>query len=837
LIAVIPPGLAFAQNSDTSRTLVAHRMASAPVIDGRLDDSVWSTIPVRRDFTRFAPREGGVPLFRNETWIGFDNRALYIAVRAHDPQPDSIIRRLARRDTFESAGDLILIFLDPWLDRRSGYQFALSAGGVKFDALLFDDGGSDASWDGVWDGNVSVDSAGWIAEFAIPFQELRFVRREELTFGIFVGRWVGRTGERSSIPQYRRSIAGLSSQMGTVMGIRTGASGRTELRPYMRAGSRGVLEESSGWRRQTTPGAGGDFKWLPLPSLSIDGTVNPDFGQVEADPAVLNLTGTEIFQSEKRPFFLEGAGLLSVPLSQDGSSLLFYSRRIGRAPTLSLFAADAPSQETTILGAARVTGRLTPTLSVAALSAFTQRESHENGAVVEPSASYSAARLQQDYRRGRSGVGAMITRVQRRLDDMTADYLPATASVAFLSTHHQTTDGDYQVSGWAARSQLDGHANAITATQQSLVHAWQRPDDGVAFDSLLTSMAGSAVNASIAKVGGGVTRFLANYRRIDPGFDVNDMGFLNVSGVQRLSASLGLRNGSAGRALGIAWRTAEISLGFSGDWATHGERLPYGRTVSLTGSLLSPGLATIAGSLSTQLGGGFCTVSCTRGGPALVDPPRTTAIVDVTSDPRRSLSGHVNLEYDVDDGGRSHGYGGTADVTWRMRSNLDVTVIGYAFNSDYDWFHYPRQRTGDSTAHAVASLWLPVRSITMRTNATLTTNVTLQWYGQAYVSRGSYADVRTISNPRAREWDDRFTPLTSSVGPAGIDYRQFRSNLVFRWEHSPGAALFVVWSQNRDLSGTTAGSPGLWPGSDYRGLFATRPDNVIVVKMSFRLTS
>ena len=822
-------------HSDSSRTVIAHHLTKTPRIDGRLDDPVWRTIPSRRDFVVFAPREGGTPDFPNEAWIGYDDDALYIAVRAHDPHPDSIIRRLGRRDSYESTNDLIVLFIDSWRDRRTGYQFYLSAGGVKLDALLSDDGNSDASWDGVWDGEVAVDSAGWSAEFAIPFRILRYVDREQPAFGIFVGRWVGRTGERSSIPQYRRSLAGLSSQMGTLTGMKPGRAGAVEMTPYVRAGSRSVVDGPSGRRMETRPGTGGDFKWLPRPSLSIDGTINPDFGQVEADPAVLNLTGTEVFQAEKRPFFLEGGGLLNVPLSPDGSDLLFYSRRIGKTPSLA--APGGPAGETTILGAARVTGRLTPALAVAALSAFTQQEYGENQLVVEPEAHYGVARLQQDLRNGRSSIGAMMTRIDRGLEDATAANLPQSAQAIHVSTQHQTENGDYLFAAWAVRSDLRGDQRAITARQRSLVHAWQRPDDGVPFDSLRTSMTGSSAYAAISKIGGGVTRFSLGYRRVDPGFDVNDMGFLNISGTQRLTASVGLKNGSAGRALGVSWRTAEVSLGFTGDWATHGERLPYARAISLTSTVLTPGLAQVSGSISTQLGG-YCTITCTRGGPALLDPPRTTAILDIISDPRRNVVGHVNLEYDVDDGGRSHGYGATAEAMWRLRSNLDASLIAYAFDSKYDWFYYPPQRieaAGDSLVPAVAALSLPVRSLTARANWTISTVMTLQWYGQAYVSRGTYSNVRAIAEPRAREWSDRFGAVPDPSGPGGIDYKQFRSNLVFRWEYRPGSALFVVWSQGRDIAGSEAGSPGLWPGTDLQELFSSRPDNVLALKMSYRL--
>jgi hypothetical protein len=595
---------------------------------------------------------------------------------------------------------------------------------------------------------------------------------------------------------------------------------------------------------ETRPVVGADIKWLPRPNVSIDATLNPDFGQVEADPAIVNLTGVEVFQAERRPFFLEGAGLLAMPLAADGSSQLFYSRRIGRRPSLTdnFGAPDSPT-ETTILGAAKVTARLTASTSLAALSAVTgqadgeKRPDGRGKYVVEPGANDLVARVQHDFRAGRSGIGAMITRVNRDgSDSLSAAFLPRSAQTLALTTQHQTIDGVYQASGWLATSDVRGRPAAISRLELSAVHAFQRPDDGVAFDSTHEALRGSAAFLSVSKVGGGITRFSGSYRRIDPGFDVNDVGFLTTSGAQSVAANVGINQNRPGSVAGIAYRHANLTLGYAGDWSSSG--LPYARAITLVGGLQLANLAQVQTTFIQQLPGALCAVSCTRGGPALVDPPRSTAVVDVVGDPRRAFVPHATIEYDRDDQGRSNGYGAQLDGTWHIRSNLDVSLAAYAFNTHYAEFYYREfgDATSDTAHYTVARLDLPTRSLTARLNYTLTPVLTLQWYGQTYISRGAYDDVREIADARSPDWGARFRPYGDDAvraNPGGIDFKQLRSNTVVRWEYRPGSALFVVWSQGRDLNGNAPSSLGLWPGRDLRDLFSLRPQNTVSVKLSY----
>ncbi|MEP6618451.1 MAG: DUF5916 domain-containing protein [bacterium] len=840
------PGHGQGNPAGHSPAITATRVNAAPIIDGRGDDPAWATGPVSTDFRAFAPKEGVDPTMRSEVRVRYDDRAIYFLVRAFDPHPDSIVRRLSRRDTFDATADLVLLFIDPLHDGRTGYEFDVTASGVKTDAALVDDGNEDYSWDGVWDVATRVDSLGWVAEFAIPFRQLRFTDHHAPVFGIFVGRWVGRTGERMAVPQYSRAKAGLVSQMGTIEGMRDLApSGALEATPYTLARTRNLSTQGVGPSSiQTRPAVGADVKWLPRANVSVDATLNPDFGQVEADPAVVNLTGVEVFQAERRPFFLEGAGLLSLPLAADGSDQLFYSRRIGRRPALTdTFGAPDSPTETTILGAAKVTARLTPSTSIGALSAITGRADGRARAdgtgnyAIEPHATSFVARMQQDFRDGRSGVGVMVTRLDRDASDSaSAAMLPSSAQTLALTTQHQSTDGNYQAAAWLANSEVHGQRAAISLLQLSPVHAYQRHDVGVTYDPTRDHLSGSAGFASVAKVAGGITRFSTSYRRIDPAFDVNDLGFLTKSGIQSATASMGIDVTQPGTFMLIPYRRTNVALQYSGDWSTNG--LPYARGISLTGGFQLADLSLLQVTTTQQLSGAVCAVSCTRGGPSVVDPPRSTAAIDFTGDPRRAFMPHVNAEVDRDDQGRSHGFGAQIDGVWRVRSNLDVSLAAYAFNTHYAWFYYNRfgDALSDTAHYTVAQLDLPTRSLTGRVNYTLTTALSFQWYGQMYVSHGRYDDVREIADARSPDWNARFRPYAdAAVGsrPGGVDFKQLRSNTVLRWEYRPGSTLFVVWTQGRDADGNSPATLALWPGREFADLFALHPQNTVAVKLSY----
>src|SRR5437870_528144 len=429
----------------TTTTATAARATHPVVIDGRDDDDVWRSAPAITQFREFQPRENGDPRFATEAKVAYDDRNLYVFIRAFDPHPDSILKLLARRDV-RAATDQLKIMIDSYHDRRSGFEFAVNPAGVKRDYAIYNDTQEDDAWDAVWDVATQVDSLGWTAEFRIPLSQLRYVPRGTNTFGFGIWRDIQRYTERERWPLYRNSQSGISSQLGELHGLDGLPSPRRpEIAPY--AVTKNVsVPLASGFDRSQKVTAGADLKYGITSNLTLDATVNPDFGQVEADPAVLNLTVFETFFQERRPFFVQGAGIFrfDVNCSQvncNGEGL-FYSRRIGRAPQLGYGDPNSPTA-TTIYGAAKLTGRLPGGQTVGVLDAVTQRAASPLGETMEPTTNYAVVRTQQDFRSGGSGVGVMVTAVNRSLDPLTDSALRRSAYVGALDFRHRFLGSRY----------------------------------------------------------------------------------------------------------------------------------------------------------------------------------------------------------------------------------------------------------------------------------------------------------------------------------------------------------------------------------------------------------
>ncbi|MCU0648724.1 MAG: carbohydrate binding family 9 domain-containing protein, partial [Gemmatimonadaceae bacterium] len=413
----------------------AARTSGAVSIDGRDADAVWMNAMRITHFRVTDPTEDGDPSFRTEARIAYDDRNLYVFVRAFDPRPDSVVGMLGRRD-IRTPSDWIRVMVDSYHDKRTGWAFMLNPASVQRDLAITNDGDEDITWDGVWDGRAQIDSLGWTAEFRIPFNQLRFPPSAQHTFGVMIMRAVQRKGETSSWPLLRRSKVGLASQFGSIDGIdNVPTPRRLEVLPYLVERNVSRAATAGGFNRVQQHAAGLDLKYGLGSNLTLDATVNPDFGQVEADPAVLNLTAFEQFFTERRPFFIEGSGIFRFDTDcNDGDCTgLFYSRRIGRSPTLAGSFGDATSpQFTTILGASKLTGRTSHGTSVGLLSALTRRETGTEGRTIEPQTNFVVGRVMQDLRGGNSQVGLIGTAVLRDLDQWTTDVMRRNAFTAGL---------------------------------------------------------------------------------------------------------------------------------------------------------------------------------------------------------------------------------------------------------------------------------------------------------------------------------------------------------------------------------------------------------------------
>jgi hypothetical protein len=516
-------------------------LADAPiVIDGRFDERTWEHAAAIREFVQREPAEGLAPTHATEARIVFDASALYVAIRAFDAEPERIVGILTRRDQ-GSPSDWVKVIVDSYFDHRSAYEFAVNPVGVKRDRYYYNDGPSDDSWDAVWDVQVARDDEGWRAEFRIPFSQLRFNSTDGGPVGFALVREVGRLNEISTWPLLSRNAMGFVSQFAEMRGIRLGTSPqRLEVMPYT-VGKLSTYPVADGNSLVHSPdpaaSVGLDLKYAVTPGLTLTATANPDFGQVEADPAVVNLDAFEVLFPERRPFFVEGSGTFRFNMDcNDGTCTgLFYSRRIGRAPqgSVSVGAAEFTTQPdaATILGAAKLTGRVGQ-FAVGGLTAVTAAEHAQiagfggidaRESLVEPLTAYNVARARREYG-NQSSLGFMVTSTARRNNE----------EVSFLTDHAFTGGVDYDwrpaprysISGYWAGSHLRGTTESITRLQQNAVHAFQRPDsDYTELDPTATTLSGHGGSMSVGKIAGDRTRFNTNISYKTPGFDTNDLGF------------------------------------------------------------------------------------------------------------------------------------------------------------------------------------------------------------------------------------------------------------------------------------------------------------------------
>ncbi|HWJ21485.1 MAG TPA: DUF5916 domain-containing protein [Gemmatimonadaceae bacterium] len=828
-------GTAAVAASAAAPSATAVRATAAPVIDGRDDDPVWRDAPATGEFLEFQPAEGKAPRFRTEFRVAYDDRNLYVFVRAFDPHPDSIMTALTRRDV-RGPSDQLKVMLDSYHDRRSGFEFAVNPVGVKRDYAMYNDQDEDQSWDGVWDVGTRVDSLGWTAEFRIPFSQLRYANMREHVFGFAVWRDIERFKERTSWPLYRSTQGGVSSQLGLLQGIRDITPfHRLEVVPYGVAKSVSVPHSDAPWERSQKLSAGADVKYGLTPNLTLDATVNPDFGQVEADPAVLNLTAFETFFEEKRPFFIEGTGLYKFDVNCSivtcNGEGLFYSRRIGREPQLyDRYAGDASPNVTPILGATKLTGRLARGLNVGALEAVTDRVTGASDRTTEPRTSYTVLRAQQDLRNGETSVGVIATGVVRALDSWSESYLRRDAFTAATNLRHRWGASRYEATASLAASDVRGTPEAILLTQTSPVHFYQRPDGGLPLDSARTVLGGDAEQVSFGKYGGNMVHFQTSYERQSPGFEVNDLGFLRRANQQRFNNWMGLSFRKPTR----LYRQLSGNFNAWGYWTTAG--LPTERAVNTNWHMnLANNMWVHAGSTISQLPGTYCD-NCARGGPAFRRSPLASVNVGWAGDDRRHVVPSVFVFGARGDYGASRFVEVTPELQLIPMSQLqlDLTADWSVNHDDSQWLDNIVD-AGGVTHYTFARLEQETRSLGVRVSYTATPGLSFQLYAAPFLSRGRYTAPRELSAaPRARRYEDRYTPYTPPPDtPLGFDALQLRSNSVLRWEFRPGSALFLVWSHGRDgYDPRFRGRP--WRG-EYDDLFALHPANTFLMKVAYWL--
>jgi hypothetical protein len=819
----------------TDSSATAALAAEPPTIDGRDDDAVWRTAPVISAFQEWRPTEGKAPRFRTEAKIAYDAANLYVYVRALDPHPDSIKQILERRDSY-TPSDMIWLFVDSYHDRRTGYEFGVNAAGVKMDQAVYDDGNEDGAWDGVWDAATHTDSAGWAAEFRIPLSQMRYTGDREHTFGIMIDRDVYRYNERYSWPLLRQSKTGFVSQFGSLYGVNDlETPKRLEAMPYVVAKNTSNIVGNA-FTQQSNMSVGGDIKYRLAPNVTLDATVNPDFGQVEADPAVLNLSAYESFFDERRPFFVAGRGLFRFDVNCNAVNCsgesLYYSRRIGRTPELAgVYGDTVPQRPVTIIGAGKLLGRFPGGLTVGVLDAVTRRAASPGDTTYSPATNFAVVRATQDFRGGNSAIGGMLTAVDRRMDPWSSPYLPASAYVGAVDFRHRFLKNLYEVSGSLDRSRVQGSTDAIHDLQTNGVHLYQRPDADLPLDPDRTVLEGDAEELRLGKIGGEHLMFESALQRRSPGFETNDIGYLRRADQTSWSTWVGFFDRKA-RPL---YNRFQLNNNWWQYWTTDGLPLEAAYNTNVHVTFRNNWGWHMGGTLG-QLGTTYDDRAA-RGGPAVRQDPYISPWLSINGDDRKAIVPFFNANYYRGSGGRSR--------SWNIGPELDFKAVGrFSSSVSVNWSHnvndnqwYGNYDEEDGTHYTFAHLDQTTTSVTARLNYTFTPNVSLQTYLQPFISKGTYSDVRQLSaTPRAAEYDDRYAPFLNSdvtSDPGGFNFKQLQSNVVFRWEYSPGSTLFVVWNEGRQGYASVAGTNGFQ--GDVRDLFGLHPANTFLVKVSYWL--
>ena len=840
---------------------------TAPEIDGLMNDSCWNLVEWGNDFTQIQPEENKPPTQQTAFKILFDDNNLYVFIRAYDSETDKISRRISRRDHFD--GDMVSINIDSYYDQQTAFSFTAMASGTKGDEAITKDGqNEDDSWNPVWYLKTAIDNVGWCAEMKIPFSQLRFGKKAEHIWGIQVQRKIFRLEERSIwqfIPKGSPGEVHLYGELHGIEGIKPNR--QIELMPYVVARTeRFEKEEGNPFLdgKKSSISAGLDGKVAITNDLTLDFTINPDFGQVEADPSEVNLTAFETYFSERRPFFVEGKNIYqfqpsnTIVIHNMGADNLFYSRRIGRYPhnypELSENEYAEVPEATTILGALKLSGKTKDGLSVGILESITANEKAKidnNGQrreeSVEPLTNYFVGRVQKDFNKGETVLGGIFSAVNRNITNPVLDYLPAEAYTGGLNFSHNWKERTWYIDGNTEFSYISGTEKAMIAAQSSSARYYQRPDAGyLTFDSTRTSLAGYGGTFKFGRFSQKKIQFETSFTVRSPGLEFNDIGFMRYSDVIHhgswvayyvrnpfsifnnfyLNTNYWMYWNFSGKLMGVYVNT-NFNSQFKNRWRLNGN------------------LTRESENISTNL---------LRGGPAFTLPGSTKMNLNLSTDQSKKIVffsgsyqgfGDLQSEYS-----RAYWFGINARPINALSISLDPEITRINKTLQY----VSTTAMNDDQRYLFGSIDQKTVSFTFRLNYTFTPELSLEFYGQPFVSTGSYNEFKRISDPDANEFPDRYHVFSDtelkynetenlylvdensdgtddySFSNPNFNFRQFRSNLVLRWEYLPGSTMFFVWSQGR----TSSDSNGTFDyGNEMQQLFGTDPHNVFLVKISY----
>ncbi len=861
-------------------------------MDGFLDDAVWQKAPVATGFTQRSPIDGGTPTQRTEARIIYTDTEIYVGIMAYDSAPDSAIASLFRRDGDQSS-DWVYVSFDSYDDKRTAFTFAVNPRSVQKDLLYFDDTDEDVLWDAVWDAEAKLLDNGWSVEMRIPLSQLRFSsRNDNHTWGVNFQRRIARNNETNFWSPTLSTESGLVSKFGRLEGIKDlKEPRRLEITPYASTRlTRAPKQVGNPYYEESAfaGNIGGDIKYGLTSDLTLTATINPDFGQVEADPSTINLSQFETYFSERRPFFLEGNDIFRFGSTKTynnfGNPETFYSRRIGRSPQGALDRAntfsngsyfnadsaqgqsqyvDSPNQ-TSILGATKISGKLKSGTSVGVLYARTSEETApftvgqksigdvEGEFTVEPKSNYLITRLKQDLNNGNTIFGGFFSGMNRDIEGTYfEEYLHNSALIAGVDFEHSWNDKDYTVSGTFSTTNVSGTSEAISRTQEAPQRYYGRVDsDYLSVDPNKRSLAGLGTELSIRKGGGEHWVWSTTYSDVSPGYETNDIGFEQRADYRGVSTSVTYMEASPKKLQYYeVWSNQLFAWNYDGDRINNNYNVGgYWRFQNLW-------------SFNMNINGSFARVSdrLTRGGPVMKYNDDINFNFNINSNSAKRVSGGLGAFRRVDIGNEYDRYY-WVNVNYRPTTYIQISLepqIG--FEKDEDQYiktvEDPLATQTFGNRYVFSDIESVNLSASLRLNWTFTPKMSLQTYVRPYLASGKFSNFKEFQEPGSfvfREYGKDGSSISYdgteyTVDPDGgnannsftinrqdFNYRSLQGNAVFRWEYRPGSTVFFVWQQQRSGSNRHGDFDF---GRDIISIFDSQPTNVFLVKLSYWIGS
>lgn len=853
----------------TKKAYTAHKIEASetPIIDGKLIDEIWQADNWSTDFTQYTPDENKPPSEQTSFKIVYDAKFLYIGIKCFDSAPDQINRRMSRRDGYE--GDWVTLLIDSYHDLRSAFSFTVTSAGDKGDQVISLNGGhEDNSWDPIWYGKSRLDEQGWTVEMKIPLSQLRFGDSQQQVWGLQVLRRLFRQEEKSVWQRVPVDASGWVSEFGELHGLLALKPQRqVEIQPFVVSSLQTFQKEPLNPyknRYLKRINAGLDGKVGVTNNLTLDFTLNPDFGQVEADPAAIALDGFQLFFREQRPFFIENKNIFNYEFSAPiigglfSSDNLFYSRRIGRSPQGSVVTADgeyvnAP-ERTTILGAVKFSGKTKKGLSIGIMESVTANEYAEinnegnlRNVLIEPLTNYFVGRIQQDFNNRNTFLGGILTSTERQLTDE-VDFLHRSALTGGLDFKHQWNNRTWYLGANLVMSQVSGSAEAIRRTQTSIRHLYQRVDaNHLRLSEGKTSLTGTGGDLRFGKAGQGHVKFETGLTWRTPGLELNDIGFMREA--DEIQNYFGLTYSSL-KPFGV-FRSATVGYRHWSAWDFEGNYNYFDWDVEVNGVFNNNWSATFG--LFSQPH--IYSKSMLRGGPRIRLADQYGAWWAYTSDQRKKIYFGLDGWTKMGGAGAYYLFQSGIGITYRPINQFSASILPRYTQIRHQLQYNNQLSYGTKTRYISSLLDRETLSLSLRLNYTVHSKLSIQYYGAPYISVGKYKQFSFVINALAKNqqdqlyvFSDKQLALNESTTQYQVDedgdglkdysfanpdfsFVQFRSNLVLRYEYRPGSELFLVWSQG--ITDSALPQAGLRDSFNAQ-LFNQQPENIFLIKTTYR---